>query len=241
VAQHRFRFLTYNIRKGKGASGRLDGSVGQMAAALQGQHPDVMFCQEVYHGGRTQVFQSTELAAELGMTPYYEPNRTRKTAHYGNATFSRFPACCVVNHNISTNPIEKRGVLYAKLEVDSKPVHVFNAHLGLNQRQRSTQIKHIAQLIGEVAQPGEAVLLAGDFNDWNRRLDRYVTRMMGLTNTFAHVQGRDSFTWHARRPVFNLDRVYVRNLQAVHCGRLSGAPWNTLSDHFPLWVELEIL
>ncbi len=132
-------------------------------------------------------------------------------------------------------------MLYAKLNVDGRPLHVFNAHLGLNQRQRSVQIRRIAGLIGAAAAPSDAVLLAGDFNDWNRRLDRYVTKMMGMTNPLAHVSGRDSFTWHARRPVFNLDRVYVRNLHPIHGGRLCGAPWTELSDHFPLWVDLEIL
>ncbi|RYF05985.1 MAG: hypothetical protein EOO40_09695, partial [Deltaproteobacteria bacterium] len=46
-----FRFLTYNIRKGRGASGKLDGSVGEMATALRPQRPDLLLCQEVYHGG----------------------------------------------------------------------------------------------------------------------------------------------------------------------------------------------
>lgn len=237
----KFRLLTYNIRKGKGASGRLDGSVNDMGGALAPYVPDVMLCQEVFHGFAKPVEQSMELGRALGLTHYYLPNRTRRVGHHGNATFTHYPVLDMRNYDISTNPLEKRGVLHLKLNLHGKVVHVFNAHLGLNQRQRSVQIRHIAELINHTCDPQEAVVLAGDFNDWNRLIDRYVTRRMGMANTFAHVRGSDSHTWHVRRPMFNLDRIYVRNLRSLHTERLSGAPWNHLSDHFPLWVELETL
>lgn len=234
-----FRFVTYNIRKGKGASGRLHGDVADLSQALLPHRPDLMFCQEVYHGHHKPVAQTSQIAEELGLSHYYEPNRTRKTGHYGNATFTHYPVETMRNHDISTNPIEKRGVLYLRLNLHGRPVHVFNAHLGLNQRQRSVQIRRIAELIRQLAKPEEAVVLAGDFNDWNRRIDRYVTKSMGMTNAFAHLRGKESLTWHARNPVFNLDRVYLQNLRATDTRRLHGAPWDTLSDHFPLWAELE--
>ena len=233
--------MTYNIRKGKGASGRLDGSVSRMAAALQSHSPDLVFCQEVFDGGKKAVQQSAQLADALDLSSYYEPNRTSKRGHYGNATLSRYRPEMVQNFNISTNRLERRGVLYTKLHIGSRPVHVFNAHLGLNQRQRTTQIKHIGALIGTLAPSHQAVVLAGDFNDWNHRIDNLATSHLGLANAFGAVAGRDKLTWHARRPVFNLDRVYTRHLQVVGCGRLSEAPWTTLSDHFPLWVDLKVL
>jgi endonuclease/exonuclease/phosphatase family metal-dependent hydrolase len=234
-----FRLLTYNIRKGKGASGREDGSVEGLGTALSEQGPDLLLCQEVFHGGRHAIFQSTALASRLGLQPFYAPNRTRRHAHIGNATFSRFAVTAWSNHNISTNPLERRGVLYTRMEIDGTHLHLFNAHLGLNQHQRSLQIRRIGELIDSLTAPGEPLILAGDFNDWNRRLDKVVTQTMGLTNALAHLKGRDSLTWHARRPVFCLDRIYLRNLRMRQGGRLHGAPWTSLSDHLPLWAELE--
>lgn len=235
------RFLTYNIRKGKGASGKLDGSVTALSEALVPHRPDVVLCQEVFHAHRSPLQQSSQIAAALGLTHYYEPNRTRRIGHHGNATLTHFPVDTMVNHDISTNPVERRGVLYLRLNIVGRPVHVFNAHLGLNQRQRLVQIRRIAEIVTRHCKPEEAVILAGDFNDWNRRVDREITQKLGFTNVFAHVKGRDGLTWHARRPVFNLDRVYVRNLRSRGGQRLSGAPWDELSDHFPLWVELEFI
>jgi endonuclease/exonuclease/phosphatase family metal-dependent hydrolase len=238
---HKFRLITYNIRKGKGASGRLDGSVADLGHALVAHHPDIISCQEVFHGSTKPIAQSVQLGKLVGLPHYYLPNRTRKVGHHGNATFTRFAVLDMHNHDISTNPVEKRGVLQLKLNLHGAVVHVFNAHLGLNQRQRSVQIRHIAAIIQKTCKPTEAVVLAGDFNDWNRVIDRYVTQKMGLVNVFGHVRGPESRTWHARRLVFNLDRIYVRNIRAVNTQRLAGAPWNELSDHLPLWAELEIL
>ena len=239
--QQKFRLITYNIRKGKGASGRLDGSVAKLGRALLEHHPDVMSCQEVFHGFAKPIEQSAQLGELLGLPHYYLPNRTRRVGHHGNATFTHYPVLGMDNYDISTNPVEKRGVLHLKLNLHGKVLHVFNAHLGLNQRQRSVQIRHIANIIQKTCQPDEALVLAGDFNDWNRVIDRYVTKKMGLVNVFGHVRGVESRTWHARRLVFNLDRVYVRHIRSVHTQRLAGAPWNELSDHLPLWAELEIL
>src|SRR5438128_922998 len=88
---HRLRFLTYNIRKGKGASGNLDGSVDALGEAIAVHKPDVVLCQEVFHGTRRPVQQSARIGEVLGLSHYYEPNRTRRVGHHGNATFTRFP------------------------------------------------------------------------------------------------------------------------------------------------------
>ena len=61
---------------------------------------------------------------------------------------------------------------------------------------------------------------------------------MGFVNAMADVSGPQSLTWYVRRPVFNLDRVYLRHLEVRNATRLGGEPWNELSDHFPLLAEL---
>jgi endonuclease/exonuclease/phosphatase family metal-dependent hydrolase len=236
------RLITYNIRKGKGASGRRDGCVQPIGRALHALKPDLLLCQEVFHSDPAHAQldrqQSQTLGDALALTPCYGPNRVRRRGEYGNATLSRLPVEYVQNHDVTTNMIEKRGVLYARLKMGDMPLHVFNAHLGLNQPQRLRQIRRIAAIIAETCGPLEPVLLAGDFNDWTRRIDQEVVGTMGFTNAMADVTGPESLTWHVRRPVFNLDRVYLRHLEVCGAERLAGAPWNELSDHFPLMAEL---
>ena len=236
------RLITYNIRKGKGASGRKDGCVESIGQALAPLRPDVLLCQEVFHAdpayAQDNRQQSQALGQKLSMIPCYGPNRVRRRGEYGNATLSKLPVEYVQNHDVTTNMIEKRGVLYARLKMGNMPLHVFNAHLGLNQPQRLRQIRRIAAIISETCAPDEPVLLAGDFNDWTRRIDQEVVGRMGFSNAMADVTGPQSLTWHVRRPVFNLDRVYLRHLEVRNAERLAGAPWNELSDHFPLMAEL---
>ena len=67
---------------------------------------------------------------------------------------------------------------------------------------------------------------------------RLITRELGFRNVFEGHADHARRTWHARRPVFSLDRIYVKNMVAKRAVRLHGEPWSELSDHLPLWAEL---
>ncbi|MBC7793676.1 MAG: endonuclease/exonuclease/phosphatase family protein [Clostridia bacterium] len=233
--------MTYNIRKGKGASGRSTTAFDDLTHALRARAPDVVLVQEVFHPSESEdkMQQSTELATRLGMTSFYEPNKRRRVGHHGNATFTRYAIVDSQNYDISTNRFERRGALYARLDVGGRPLHVLNVHLGLNQRQRLHQVGMIGDIVAARVPKEEAMILAGDFNDWNRFLDPIVQRDLGVENSLGTDVQR-ARTWPARRPVFCLDRVYVRNVQTHRTTRLMGEPWTELSDHLPLWVELEV-
>ena len=239
VPNNSLSLITYNIRKGKGASGRarLSEAIG---AALAQQAADVVLTQEVFHPRHAShgPAQSEHLGTVTGLESYYAPNKHRRIGHHGNATLTHLPVEEVENHDVSTNRVERRGVLYTRLRTHGRPLHIFNTHLGLNHRQRRHQICRIRKLIAERTRPDEPVLLAGDFNDWSRRLDRVITSELGLENAFGGTRCPSLRTWPSRRPVFNLDRVYVRNLAVHRVERLSGDPWHELSDHLPLRVEL---
>lgn len=235
----RVRLVTYNIRKGKGASGR-DRQITALGRALAAHKLDIVLCQEVFHTRTPGASQSALLAQALDMTAYYEPNKHRRIGHHGNATFTRLHVEALKNYDISTNRIERRGALHLKLRVGNRLVHVINVHLGLNERQRIRQLSRIETIIALSCAAEDAVILAGDFNDWTRRLDYLATHGLGLENAFSHLGRAESGTWHARRPLFNLDRVYLRNVKLRRTRRLSGHPWRDLSDHLPLWVEIEI-
>jgi endonuclease/exonuclease/phosphatase family metal-dependent hydrolase len=232
------RVLTYNIRKGQGASGRSPHRVDELARALCEQSADLVLCQEVFHGRgrRAGAQQSDEIGAVLGMLSCYRPNKNRRIGHHGNATFSRWPVEHVENFDMTVNSIEKRGALYVRLRIRGKPLHVFNVHLSLNHPHREHQVRRLHRVLKHLVPDNEPVLLAGDFNDWRLRLDPVVTGEMGFQNAFAG--NAPVQTWPARTPVLNLDRVYVRNLVARGGRRLAGGHWSQLSDHLPLRIDL---
>ncbi len=225
------RLVTYNIRKGKGASGRAD-KTHALGEALAAHAPDLLLCQEVFHAAQGAQ-QSELLARALGLGHYYGRNKDRQVGHHGNTTFTRAAVEHAENFDISMNRLEKRGVLYVRIRWDDAPLHIFNAHLSLTAAQRRQQIEMIGGLLQRCKD--EAVLLAGDFNDWNGRLDKMITEKLGLRALLPP----GLRTWHAQRPVFSLDRIYVRKLSAVSTTALDGSPWRELSDHLPLAAELE--
>ena len=237
----RIRVLTYNIRKGKGSDGRSSVPMSELGGALR-EHPiDLVLCQEVFHSAESGgASQSHHLAQELGFDPYYGANKFREIGHHGNTTLTRLPVSLSENHDISTNRIERRGALYVCIQLASTRLHVFNVHLGLNRWQRADQISRVGELMAERCASGEPVVLAGDFNDWQKKLDPVITSTLGFHNAFAGQDERAIRTWHARRPVFNLDRIYVRGLGIERAERLAGEPWSGLSDHLPLWAELTV-
>jgi endonuclease/exonuclease/phosphatase family metal-dependent hydrolase len=234
------RVITYNIRKGKGANGRSAVEMAALANALGEHDADLVLCQEVFHSARSGASQSGHLAEAMGLSGYYGANKFRAVGHHGNTTLTRLKVERFVNHDISTNRIERRGALYVQLSVHGKALHVFNVHLGLNRWQRLSQMKQIATLISDQCHAQEPVLVAGDFNDWRGDLDRFVVDELGFVNAFADHEPSTVRTWHARRPLFSLDRIYTRALRVGRADRLHGAPWSELSDHLPLLAELHL-
>lgn len=232
------RVVSYNIRKGKGAHGRSAVDMGRIGTALRSLSPDLLLCQEVFHCSQGGPPQSDGLAEALGFTHFFGPNKYRSVGDHGNTTLTPLPVEHAENHDISTNPVERRGALYLRARMeDGQPLHVFNVHLGLNGFQRSAQISEIAGILERSATSSDPVVLAGDFNDWRKQLEPRVAAM-GLTSVFSDRDADTPRTWHARRPVFPLDRIYVRNLRVKNAGSVDGEPWNALSDHLPLWAEL---
>jgi len=232
------RIVTYNIHKGRGASGRRRHDVSAIAAALASEACDLLLCQEVFHAHDRLPAQSVELAEALELTVAYVPNKHRRRGHHGNATLSRMELLEHRNFDLSRNRLERRGALYTRFRWGHAHLHVLNVHLSLPHRQRLAQAQGIEVIIGQLVPEREPLILAGDFNDWRQRLDPGLCARLGLVNAFAGLRRRDAATWPAGRPLLVLDRVFLRNLRPVEARRLSGRPWRDLSDHLPLAVDV---
>jgi endonuclease/exonuclease/phosphatase family metal-dependent hydrolase len=119
-------------------------------------------------------------------------------------------------------------------------VHAVCVHLGLKESQRQKQLALLCQLVNEEAPEGEPVIVAGDFNDWQRRAHRMLAQRSGLHEVFVQAHGRSAKSFPARLPVLRLDRIYVRNARGHHPIVLPRRPWSHLSDHAPLAAEIRL-
>jgi len=232
------RLVTYNIRKGKGANGREKLVLFDISRELSRMAADLYLCQEVFHCKRSQMSQSAFIAEVLKTNSYYGANKFRSVGHHGNTTFTHLVVNSMQNHDISTNRIERRGALYIRTTFRNRRLHVFNVHLGLNQRQRINQVDALARIVLQKCKSTDSVILAGDFNDWSGKLDKLIVERLGFENAFVAAQAKNPLTWHARRPLLNLDRIYLKNLLVRSVISPSGAPWSKLSDHLPLIAEV---
>jgi dATP pyrophosphohydrolase len=82
------------------------------------------------------------------------------------------------------------------------------------------------------------LVVAGDFNDWQRKASEYLATELGLYEVFEKTEGRLAKSYPAQMPMFTLDRIYVRDLNIDSVQRHTGAPWSRLSDHVALAARL---
>lgn len=241
----RIKVLSYNIHKGF-AVGNARFVLAEIREAIEETGADIVLLQEVlgdhsHHRKRFENFpkesQFEYLADRLWKHYAYGKNAVYPAGHHGNAILSRFPIAEWENTDISTNRLEQRGILRARIETPA-PLEIFCVHLGLFERGRKAQLERILKLADQSAH-GAPAIIGGDFNDWRRRVSGKLNGGAGFTEVFEHLTGSCAKTFPAWLPALALDRIYVRGLQPLGCHVFTGGHWSDLSDHGALFCELE--
>ena len=238
---------TYNIHKGFSHFNRRI-VVHDMRERLRMMGADIMFLQEVVgHNARHVENHETwpdtpqhEFFAELQWpATAYAKNSIYVDGHHGNAILSRYPMLRCDHEDISTNRIEKRGLLHAEIEVPGwdANLHCVCVHLGLFGRSRRKQVDLVCARIQALVPDGAPLVLAGDFNDWGHRIGDPL-RELGVHEVFETMKGRPARSFPARLPILRLDRIYVRGFTVQSVDVHRGAEWARLSDHAPLAAHL---
>jgi endonuclease/exonuclease/phosphatase family metal-dependent hydrolase len=243
----RLRVVTYNIHKGFSQFNRrlVLHDIREHLAKLQA---DVAFLQEVVgedkmrakrHGTWPDVGQHAYLCHEESHHAY-GMNAVHEEGHYGNAIVSRYPIASWENLDISHHRFENRGLLHTEIAVPGwkEKLHCINVHLGLWARSRRLQLDWLCDRIREAVPDGEPLVVAGDFNDWQRKASAVLGRELRLFEAFETHEGAHARSFPARMPMLHLDRIYVRGLEVEGVKKLVGAPWTKLSDHVALTATL---
>lgn len=247
--RHVLRVLSYNIHKGFTAT-NLNFILRQIKESIQLVNADVVFLQEVlghHESKRSQIedwptqAQFEFLADKVWDHHAYGKNAVYTSGHHGNAILSRFPISTWDNIDISTNKLERRGLLHAALDVPGSktPLHAVCLHLGLFETGRRQQILSLTKRIKSLVPPAAPLIIAGDFNDWTEKASVPLYHELGLTEAYRAVHHEYARTFPSWLPVLKLDRIYVRNLLPVSATALTGSPWDQLSDHVAVSAELK--
>lgn len=242
------RVLTYNIHKGFNTGNRAF-VLRKIREAVRVVHADVVFLQEVLgnhdeHGAKISDWPTEpqfEFLADSVWDHYaYGKNAVYTSGHHGNAILSKWPFTFWENVDISTNRLERRGLLHGVVEIPhrKKPLHLICVHLGLLETERKTQIQQVCRRIHQMVPAGEPVIVAGDFNDWREKATALLRKDGGLHEAFVELHGSHARTFPSWLPALKLDRIYYRGLKPHAARALSGSPWTRLSDHVALMAEL---
>jgi endonuclease/exonuclease/phosphatase family metal-dependent hydrolase len=250
MEKRKLRVLSYNIHKGFNTGNRKF-LLKKMKDALQLIHPDLVFLQEVLgqHEGHQKRIkdwptqpQFEYLADELWPHFAYGKNAIYSSGHHGNAILSKYAFHFYENIDISTNRLEKRGLLHGIIDIPgrSKPLHAICVHLGLLEAERMQQVIRLCSRIESHVPHDEPLLIGGDFNDWRGKVSHPLEERLDVNEVFLTLNGAHAKTFPSWLPALRLDRIYFRGLKAQKARCLNERPWSELSDHAALVAELAI-
>jgi len=226
------RIVTWNVHMGVGRDGRRD--LQRIARKINRFDADILALQEVENlavdhpeGNELEVLaRATGLRAEAG------PTMLRPDGEYGNAVLTRWPVRRVRRHDISVAGREPRGVLELEVEIAGSLLRVLATHLGLRRRERQHQLQQLCGLVD--ADANLPLALLGDLNIWNR----FSSVLRPLQQRFPSAPLPRTFPsgW----PLFPLDRIFLRGVDAPRVWTFDDRLIRAASDHLPLAAEVHL-
>lgn len=238
------RILSYNIHKGFSRNNKrfvLD----EIRQAIRSVDAELVFLQEVLgnheHHGRKHAnwipdAQFEYLADSIWSHFAYGKNAIYQHGHHGNAILSKLPFSQWENTDVSQFRFSQRGILHGIID---ESLHVICMHLGLLGSERRHQIQALVDLVNHKVPKDAPLIIAGDFNDWQCKLDKQLANKLGVKEAFREFKGKPARTFPSHLPMLQLDRIYYRHLKVKNAERLADPHWRQLSDHCPLFVEFD--
>ena len=235
------RLLAYNIHKGIGGRDRLY-RIERIIRVLREADPDVICLQEVDRNVRRSSHhdQPAKLAEALGTeTGLYQLNVHLGAGGYGNLVLSRWAFRETHQLSLRRGRRKPRGAQLAVLETPAGPFRVVNWHLGLAERERHWQVRHLLEHTNFTAANSLPTLIVGDYNDWRNTLAHHQFTRHGFHQVTTPLDRFRSFP--AYFPVVSLDKAFAsRGIQVQHARVLHTHLTRRASDHLPLVIDFEL-
>jgi endonuclease/exonuclease/phosphatase family metal-dependent hydrolase len=235
------RLLSYNIHKGVGGTDRRY-HFHRVLDVILAEGPDLVCLQEVDWNARRSRFddQPAILADRLrAAASLYQLNHPNREGGYGNLILSRWPFRSQQQLSLRYHRRKNRGAQLVVVETPEGHLHLVNWHLGLREKERHWQVKHLLEHSCFSADAHLPTLIAGDYNDWRNRLCRHRFLPHGFEQVTAPAKHFRSFP--AFFPVAALDKVFCRGaltIEKAHIVRTKLA--RRASDHLPLVVDFTL-
>ncbi|WZO98118.1 endonuclease/exonuclease/phosphatase family protein [Isosphaeraceae bacterium EP7] len=235
----RLRVLSYNIRHGEGADGKLD--LERIAKVILSVDPHVVSLQEVDRGAKRTggLDEPAELGRLTKMTPLFERNIPFQGGEYGNAVLTRLPVKGHQNIKLPSHYVgEQRGALAVDLTAPDPrqtPIRFIATHIDYRSEdaERMDSVKRLEELAAEA--PTLPTLLVGDLNSvpGSRVMDAFGKTWTRSDSTFLP-------TYPSDKPIRQIDYVLYRNAPRWKVVETRVLEEPLASDHRPLLVVFEL-
>lgn len=240
------RVMTYNVHSCTGSDGRI--STYRVADVIASFEPDIVAIQELDSGlARTNhEHQAAEIARHLNMDFHFHPSIEVQEGEYGNAILSRYPLRLVQAGPLPSpwwfRPLERRGAIWAAVDLGGREVQIINTHFGHNLRERLLQAETLLGA-GWAAHSSCAspLVVCGDFNTLPissvyRRIRKF------LQDAQISIKGKKPMsTYPSRFPLARIDHIFTGAGVEVMDTKVPRSKLTCLaSDHLPLIAEIEI-
>ena len=229
------RVISFNIHKGFGYFNRRY-NLQTIRELLKKHDPDIVLLQEL-HGLHPKNLNFTQSPLETiadqhwphwqhGVNSIYTKN------FHGNAIISKYPIQNWENHELTTNPLEKRGLLHAKVSLpNSESIHLYSTHLNLLPLGQIKQVQKIGTIINSINSK-EPCLIGGDFNDWTNLCERHFTQELNFKSI------KKLATFPSIAPLLSLDKMFFKGLKLRGIQKIND--YKFCSDHLPILADFEL-
>jgi endonuclease/exonuclease/phosphatase family metal-dependent hydrolase len=223
---------SYNMRKAIGTDRRRRPE--RTLEVLNEVDADVVVLQEADRrfGPRVSALPLDLIERHTDYKPVDYDTRIESIGFHGNAMLVRKDAEILDQAVLPLPSLEPRGAILADLRVGGQALRVVGMHLDLSGLWRRRQA--LAILAHLKARDGDPpTVLMGDLNEWSA--NGGCLRDFGQDHRFADC-GR---SFHARRPIAQLDRIMVSGqLEVVESGAHMSETARRASDHLPIWARI---
>ena len=226
------RVASYNMRKAIGTDRRRRPE--RTLDVLNELDADVIALQEADRrfGSRASALPPRLIEEHSDYKPVELDARVSGIGWHGNALLVRKRIDVRERHLFHLPSLEPRGAVLADIDVDGVTLRVVGMHLDLSGLWRRRQAHAILSHLAEQDEHPPTVLM-GDLNEWSTS--------GGCLRDFAahHVFASCGRSFHARRPIAQLDRIMVSpDLEVVASGAHASTTARRASDHLPIWADL---
>lgn len=213
------RLLSYNIHKGIGGRDRRY-RLERIVRVINEEQPDVVCLQEVDRNVRRtrhddQGRRLSEALQCAGVDYQLNVHLGGDGGGYGNLVLSRWPFRSVEHVSLRLRRRKPRGAQLAILETPQGVLHLVHWHLGLAERERHWQVRHLLEHPAFRRSEQLPTLIVGDFNDWRNTLGHGPFAGHGLHQVTLPLHRFRSFP--AYYPVISLDKAFVKGpIEILH-------------------------